>query len=78
MANIDVRPEDFSEEREVILTIKNIINNPNYEQDNQNDDDLYSKGPYAGNDLAAFHVDDSPLKFDNESSKLREKELYPA
>lgn len=77
-SNIDVKPEEFSEEEEVVLTITKIINHPNYEQDNQDDDDRYPKGPYVGSDIAVYHVEDSPLKFDDGSSKLREKGLYPA
>jgi hypothetical protein len=74
---MDVKPEEFSDEEEVVLTITKIINHPDYEQGNQDDDDRYPKGPYVGRDIAVFHVEDSPLKFDNGGSKLREKGLYP-
>ena len=76
--NIDEKPEKFSVEEEIVLTIKKIVNHPDYKPDNQKYGSLYPKGPYTGSDISIYHVHDSPLKFNNGKTKLKEKKLYPA
>jgi len=72
--NIDVKPEKYSTEEEIVLTITEIINHPNYEPDTIRDGvKLDSKGPYAGSDIAVYRVDDEPLK-----TKMARKVLWPA
>ena len=58
--NIDVKPEAFSAENEIVLTIKRIIIHPDYIASGK-DNRTLNAGPIVGNDIAVYHVDDSPL-----------------
>ena len=63
--NIGDVPEINSEEEEVVLPIKKIINHPNYS----------TNGPGEGYDIAVYWVDETKLK---EDGVLKEGVLFPA
>ena len=58
-------PELYSEEVEVVLPIKKIINHPYYT----------TNGPGDGYDISVYYVDDTKLK---EDGVVKEGVLYPA
>ena len=74
--NIDVKPEAFSAENEIVLKIKRIIIHPDYIASGR-DNRTLDAGPIDGSDIAVYHVDDSPLYKDGVSI-LKPKELFPA
>ena len=61
-------PERFSEENEVVLEIRKIINHELYDPGQPGKE---RRGPYRGGDIAVYKVDGSKLA-------LKKKELYPA
>ena len=69
--NIDVIPEKVTKEDEIIITITKISNHPSYSPGFPEDTGANQKGPYAGNDISVYHVDDSKMK-------LEEGKLWPA
>ena len=69
--NVDVIPESFTEENEKILTVTKITNHPDYDPGTDEDDGANLKGPYAGNDISVYHVDDTKFR-------LKEGEVWPA
>ena len=71
--NIDVKPESFTDEDEIVIPIRKIKNHPDYKLGVLEDQDIAAnqKGPYAGNDISVYHVDDSKMM-------LEEGKLWPA
>ena len=69
--NTDVIPEAFTDEEEIVITITKISNHPDYSPGYPEDTGANQKGPYAGNDISVYHVDDSNMK-------LKEGKLWPA
>ena len=61
-------PEMFSDEKEVVLEIRKIINHEQYDPGQPGKE---RRGPYRGGDIAVYKVDGSKLA-------LKKKELYPA
>ena len=51
-----IQPEQVSEEKEVVLKIRKITNYPGYQQGTNEDTGANLKGPYAGGDIAVYHV----------------------
>ena len=68
-------PETFSNETEVVLEILNIVIHNDYSPGEPNGE---RKGPYLGNDIAVYKVNDTRFYDENGKSILRRKELYPA
>ena len=62
--NIGEEPELYSQEVEVVLPIKKIINHPSYSTD----------GPGGGYDISVYFVDDTKLK---EDGVVKEGVIYP-
>ena len=51
-----VQPEQVSVEKEVVLQIRKITNHPGYQQGTNEDTGENLKGPYAGGDIAVYHI----------------------
>ena len=54
--SLAIQPEQVSEEKEVVLKIRKITNYPGYQQGTNEDTGQNLKGPYAGGDIAVYHV----------------------
>ena len=54
--SLAIQPEQVSEEKEVVLKIRKITNYPGYQQGTNEDTGTNLKGPYAGGDIAVYHV----------------------
>ena len=71
-----VQPEDISPEKEVVLQIQKIVNNPNYSPGTEEDTGENLKGPYNGYDIAVYHItwaSERKLK-----AFMKPGKLYPA
>ena len=51
-----IQPEQVSVEKEVVLKIRKITNFPGYQQGTNEDTGENLKGPYAGGDIAVYHI----------------------
>ena len=54
--SLAIQPEQVSEEDEVVLQIRKITNHPRYQQGTPKDTGENRKGPYAGGDIAVYHI----------------------
>ena len=54
--SLAIQPEQVSEEEEVVLKIRKITNYPGYQQGTNEDTGENLKGPYAGGDIAVYHI----------------------
>ena len=54
--SLAIQPEQVSEEEEVVLKIRKITNFPGYQQGTNEDTGENLKGPYAGGDIAVYHI----------------------
>ena len=54
--SLAVQPEQVSVEKEVVLQIRKITNHPGYQQGTNEDTGENLKGPYAGGDIAVYHI----------------------
>ena len=74
--SLAVQPEQVSPEKELVLKIERITNFPGYEQGTDEDTGENLKGPYAGGDIAVYHIDLASKK--KAKKRMREKTLAPA
>ena len=54
--SLAIQPEQVSVEKEVVLKIRKITNFPGYQQGTNEDTGENLKGPYAGGDIAVYHI----------------------
>ena len=54
--SLAIQPEQVSVEKEVVLKIRKITNYPGYQQGTNKDTGENLKGPYAGGDIAVYHI----------------------
>ena len=54
--SLAIQPEQVSVEKEVVLEIRKITNFPGYQQGTNEDKGENLKGPYAGGDIAVYHI----------------------
>ena len=54
--SLAIQPEQVSVEKEVVLEIRKITNFPGYQQGTNEDKGEDLKGPYAGGDIAVYHI----------------------
>ena len=71
-----VQPEQVSVEKEVVLKIRKITNYPGYQQGTNEDKGENLKGPYAGGDIAVYHITSESKE--NAKKSMREGTLSPA
>jgi hypothetical protein len=65
--NIDAIPEAFTPEEEKVLKVIKITNHPWYTPGTNEDVGANVKGPYAGNDISVYHVDDAGVYLNKET-----------
>ena len=71
-----IQPEADSDEEEVVLYLDRITNYPSYSSGTPADTGANLKGPYAGGDIAVYHLKrESKQKLSDAMSK---KKLWPA
>ena len=54
--SLAIQPEQVSPEKELVLEIMSITNFPGYQQGTESDTAENLKGPYAGGDIAVYHI----------------------
>ena len=54
--SLAIQPEQVSPEKELVLEIMSITNFPGYRQGTESDTEENLKGPYAGGDIAVYHI----------------------
>ena len=69
--NVDAIPNVETQEKEKVLQVLTISKHPGYSPGTGEDFGRNKKGPFAGNDISVYHVDDTNLR-------LEEGELWPA
>ena len=69
--NVGPVPESETDEQELILTVTRIANHPSYSSGQEQETGNYTHGPYRGNDISVYHVNDDNLR-------LEEGVLWPA
>ena len=74
--SLAIQPEQVSPEKELVLTIERITNFPGYEQGTDEDTGENLKGPYAGGDIAVYHITSQSKK--KAKKRMSEKTLTPA
>ena len=71
-----MKPEAGSNEERQVLHLERIDNHPNYSTGTVDDKGADMKGPYAGGDIAVYHLrEDSKTKLKN---AMKAKKLWPA
>ena len=73
-----IQPEQVSPENEVVLKLRKITNYPGYEQGSSRDTGPNLKGPYAGKDIAVYHITDESKKKAKENMRDGNKNMSPA
>ena len=71
-----IRPEASSIEEEVVLYLERIRNHPRYSPGTPEDTGANMKGPYAGADIAVYHLKSESKK--KLKGKMTKKKLWPA
>ena len=74
--SLAIQPEQASLEKELVLKIVAITNFPGYSQGTNEDTGENLKGPYAGGDIAVYHV--SSRSKEKAKRRMREGTLSPA
>ena len=71
--NVGPVPESETDEEELILTVTRIANHPRYQsgQEEEEETEIFTDGPYRGHDISVYHVNDDKLR-------LKEGKLWPA
>ena len=76
--SLQIEPEQSSPEQEIVLHIKDIVNHPSYEQGTENDKGPNLKGPYAGADIAVYHLNDESKQLAKKQMSEKGGLLHPA
>ena len=74
--SLTLQPEQLSEEEEIVLAIERIANHPSYTPGTNADKGANLKGPYAGSDIAAYHLTYAANK--KLKDAMKPKILWPA
>ena len=74
--SLQIQPEDSSKEKETVLSIDRIALHPLYDPGTNKDTGADLKGPYAGHDIAVYHLTEKSRL--NITSRMRLGELWPA
>ena len=74
--SLQIKPEVNSDEIEVVLQIERIANNPRYTPGTSADEGADLKGPYAGFDIAVYHL--TQKSKDKIKDMMKREELWPA
>ena len=69
--NVGPVPESETDEKEIVLTVTQIANHPEYQPGGEENTGNGTRGPYTGNDISVYHVNDDALR-------LEEGKLWPA
>ena len=76
--SLQIQPEQSSTEEELVLHIKDIVNHPSYEQGTNADKGAHMKGPYAGADIAVYHLTEKSKHNAKEQMRKKKETLRPA
>ena len=74
--SLQIKPESTSVEEEVVLFLDRITNFPGYATGTEEDTGANLKGPYAGGDIAVYHLTQQSLEL--LKSKMNPGKLWPA
>ena len=74
--SLQIKPESSSVEEEVVLFLDRITNFPGYATGTEEDTGANLKGPYAGGDIAVYHLTQESLEL--LKSKMDKEKLWPA
>ena len=74
--SLQIKPESSSAEEEVVLFLDRITNFPGYTTGTENDKGANLKGPYAGGDIAVYHLTQKSLELLKD--KMTPGKLWPA
>ena len=74
--SLQIKPESSSAEEEVVLFLDRITNFPGYTTGTIEDTGSNLKGPYAGGDIAVFHLTQKSLEL--LKTKMSPGKLWPA
>ena len=74
--SLAILPEQVSPEEELVLQIEQVTNFPGYEQGMEGDVGENLKGPYAGGDIAVYHLTSESKR--KALKRMKEKTLSPA
>ena len=74
--SLAIQPEQVSPEKELVLKIERITNFPGYKQGTEEDTEENLKGPYAGGDIAVYHITSESKE--KAKKRMRDKTLSPA
>ena len=74
--SLAIQPEQVSPEKELVLNIEQIKNFPGYQQGTDEDTGENMKGPYAGGDIAVYHITSESKK--KAKGRMNDNALSPA
>ena len=74
--SLQIKPESSSAEEEVVLFLDRITNFPGYTTGTEEDTGADLKGPYAGGDIAVYHLTQKSLEL--LKAKMSPGKLWPA
>ena len=74
--SLQIKPESSSAEEEVVLFLDRITNFPGYTTGTEEDTGADLKGPYAGGDIAVYHLTQKSLEL--LKTKMSPGKLWPA
>ena len=74
--SLQIKPESSSVEDEVVLFLDRITNFPGYTTGTEEDKGANLKGPYAGGDIAVYHLTQKSLEL--LKAKMTPGKLWPA
>ena len=74
--SLQIKPESSSAEEEVVLFLDRITNFPGYTTGTEEDKGANLKGPYAGGDIAVYHLTQKSLEL--LKAKMTPGKLWPA
>ena len=74
--SLAIQPEQVSPEKELVLNIEQIKNFPGYQQGTDEDTGENLKGPYAGGDIAVYHITSESKK--KAKGRMNDNALSPA
>ena len=74
--SLQIKPESSSAEEEVVLFLDRITNFPGYTTGTEEDKGANLKGPYAGGDIAVYHLTQKSLELLKD--KMTPGKLWPA
>ena len=76
--SLQIEPEQSSPEEELVLQIEDMVNHPSYEQGTEEDKGADLKGPYAGADIAVYHLTEDSKQLAKHKMRNYPGTLQPA